>query len=62
MICPVQRVPQSLKVVKGVTQVSNTFSNSFFASVRAAAREASKGTFQHIQKTQTKQGHINNTY
>ena len=53
MICPVQRVPQSLKVVKGVTQVSNTFSNSFFAPVRAAAREASKGTFQHIQKTQT---------
>ena len=37
MICPVKWVPWSLESVEVISQVENTFSNSFFVILRASA-------------------------
>lgn len=37
MIFPVKWMPQSLEIEESVPQVENTFSNSFFGTVRASA-------------------------
>ena len=42
MIFPVKGMPPSQKTVEGIPQVENTFSNNFFATVRASALQQGK--------------------